>query len=293
VSPRPRVDFVPLIAEHEIISLPSASVLGVLRRELADRAPAPKLVAVLADPVFEPTDLRVKRGGSTTQKPASDQVQTTGDGDLRQQAIRRSLDESGVTQTGLPIPRLTYSRQEAASIVALVPAHRRKLALDFEASRATATSPDLSQYRILHFATHGLLNSQHPELSGLLLSLVDEAGRPQPDGILHLGEIYNLKLPAEVVVLSACQTALGKEVKGEGLVGLTRGFMYAGARRVMASLWRVEDEATAELMKRLYQGMLRDGLRPAAALRRAQVAMWKEKKVPYDWAAFVLQGEWR
>jgi len=287
-------DHCPLIVEHEIVSLPSASVLGVLRRELADRAPAPKLVAVLADPVFEPTDLRVKRSGSTAQKPASDQAPTTGDGDLRQQAIRRSLDESGVTQAGLPIPRLTYSRQEAASIVSLVPAHRRKLALDFEASRATATSTDLSQYRLVHFATHGLLNSQHPELSGVVLSLVDEQGRPQ-DGFLRLHEIYNLKLEAELVVLSACQTALGKEIKGEGLVGLTRGFMYAGAARVVASVWNVDDVATTELMKRFYQGMLRDGLRPAAALRAAQVSMWKEQRweAPYYWAAFVFQGEWR
>jgi len=167
-------------------------------------------------------------------------------------------------------------------------------ALDFSASRATAQSQELSQYRILHFATHGLLNSRHPELSGLVFSLINEQGQPQ-DGFLRFHEIYNLKLNADLVVLSACQTALGKEVLGEGLIGLTRGFMYAGASRVMSSLWRVDDRATAELMKRFYHGMLREGLRPAAALRASQISMLKEKRwsAAHYWAAFTLQGEWR
>ncbi len=153
-------------------------------------------------------------------------------------------------------------------------------------------STDLSQYRIVHLATHGLLNSEHPELSGVVLSLVDERGRSQ-DGFLRLHEIDNLKLSAELVVLSACQTALGKEVKGEGLVGLTQGFMYAGAARVVASLWSVDDRATAELMKRFYQEMLGNGLTPAAALRAAQVTMLREKgwSDPFFWGGFVLQGE--
>ena len=157
------------------------------------------------------------------------------------------------------------------------------------------TSAEFGQYRIIHLATHGLLNSTHPELSGIVLSLVDQHGQPQ-DGFLRLHEIYNLKLPAELVVLSACQTALGKEVRGEGLVGLTRGFMYAGAPRVVASLWKVDDKATAELMKRFYQAMLGEQrMRPAAALRAAQVEMLKQKEWedPYYWAAFVLQGEWK
>jgi CHAT domain-containing protein len=158
----------------------------------------------------------------------------------------------------------------------------------------TRSASKSGQYRIVHFATHGLINSQHPELSGVVLSLVDEQGRPQ-DGFLRLHDVYNLKLGADMVVLSACRTALGKEMKGEGLMGLTRGFMYAGAARVVASLWDVKDEATAELMKRFYQRMFRDGLRPSAALRAAQVSMWKEKRweAPYYWAAFTLQGEWR
>src|SRR5207244_3921257 len=164
---------------------------------------------------------------------------------------------------------------------------------DFTASRATAISPELDQYKIVHFATHSLINNQHPDLSGIVLSLVNEQGQSQ-DGFLRLYEIYNLKLKADLVVLSACQTALGKDIKGEGLVGLTRGFMYAGAPRVVASLWNVEDRATAELMKRFYDGMLKRQLRPAAALREAQLALQHDKRwsSPYYWAGFILQGDW-
>jgi CHAT domain-containing protein len=176
-----------------------------------------------------------------------------------------------------------------------VPRNQRKEALDFNANLQTATSPELGQYRIVHFATHGLLNSRHPELSGIVLSLINERGDPV-DGFLRLNEVYNLKLPADLTVLSACRTALGTDIKGEGLVGLTRGFMYAGSPRVAASLWKVDDAAGAELMKRFYEAMLgRDHLRPAAALRQAQIEMWKQKRwqSPYYWGAFVLQGDWR
>jgi CHAT domain-containing protein len=146
----------------------------------------------------------------------------------------------------------------------------------------------------VHFATHGLLHSEHPELSGIVLSLVNENGQPV-DGFLRLNEIYNMNLSADLVVLSACQTALGKEVKGEGLIGLTRGFMYAGSPRVVASLWKVDDVATAEFMKLFYQKMLQEKMRPAAALRAAKVEMRKQKRwsAPFYWAAFELQGEWR
>jgi CHAT domain-containing protein len=167
-------------------------------------------------------------------------------------------------------------------------------ALDFEASQSTATSERLSQYRIVHFATHGLLDSQHPELSSLVLSLVDKYGNPQ-NGYLQLRNIYNLKLSADLVVLSGCETALGKDVKGEGLLGLTRGFMYAGAPRVVASLWQVDDAATAELMGTFYQAMLTEHLAPSAALRHAQIQTRKQRRwsSPYYWGAFVIQGDWQ
>ena len=152
----------------------------------------------------------------------------------------------------------------------------------------------LEDYRIVHFATHGLIDSERPELSGLILSLVNERGAPQ-DGFLRLPDIFNMRLNADLVVLSACQTALGKEIKGEGLVGLTRGFMYAGAPRVVASLWQVSDLATAELMKRFYAGMLQRHL-PAggrAARRAARDGQRSAWASPYFWAGFVLQGDWK
>ncbi len=155
-------------------------------------------------------------------------------------------------------------------------------------------SDQLSQYRYVHFATHGLADSERPELSTIVLSLFDEQGRPQ-DGFLRAHEVYNLNLPAEMVVLSACETGLGKLTKGEGLVSLTRGFMYAGAARVVVSLWNVNDRATAELMTKFYRRVLVEGERPAVALRAAQIEMWRDKRweAPYYWAAFTLQGEWR
>jgi CHAT domain-containing protein len=131
-------------------------------------------------------------------------------------------------------------------------------------------------------------------LSGLVLSLVDEGGRQQ-DGFLRLQDIYNMRLSADLVVLSACRTALGRQIEGEGLVGLTRGFMYAGVPRVVASLWQVDDSATAELMREFYRGIFKEGLRPAAALRAAQRKIAAEPRwaAPFFWAGFTLEGEWR
>jgi CHAT domain-containing protein len=204
------------------------------------------------------------------------------------------LADVGAVKGPARLPRLPFSRREAQAILAQAPRTMALGALDFAANRTTATSPELRQYRILHIATHGLLNATNPELSGLVLSLVDEEGRPR-DGFLRLHDIYNLDLAAELVVLSACQTGLGQDVKGEGIVGLTRGFMYAGAARVIVSLWRVDDEATAALMERFYAGVLGRRIAPAEALRRAQLDLARQPRwrSPYYWAGFVMQGEYR
>lgn len=280
----------PLILEHEIVTLPSASTLAVLRQETKDRTAAPEILAVFADPVFEREDHRVKHANRTSE--SADKTQSPGS--ELPVSLQRAMNDTGVRDDRRKIPRLPGTREEARQILALVPAGNSKQALDFNASRQTAISGELSKYRYVHFATHGFLDSLHPELSGIVLSMVDEDGKSQ-DGFLRAHEVFNLKLPADLVVLSACQTGLGKEVRGEGLVGLTRGFMYAGAPRVVVSLWNVNDQATAELMGRFYRGMLKDKLRPAAALRAAQVSLMKEKKwqSPFYWAAFTLQGEWR
>jgi CHAT domain-containing protein len=192
------------------------------------------------------------------------------------------------------LTRLPFSRQEAETIIALAPRGTALLALGFEAKRETVTSEGLAAYRIVHLATHGIVNTRQPELSGVVLSLLDRQGRKQ-DGFLRLHEIVELQLGAELVVLSACQTGLGRDLRGEGIVGLTRAFMRAGAPRVVASLWQVDDLATAELMKRFYRAMLGGQLTPAAALRSAQreLAAGRRWSAPYYWAGFVLHGEWR
>ncbi|HEY6307368.1 MAG TPA: CHAT domain-containing protein [Candidatus Angelobacter sp.] len=287
----------PLIAAHEIVNLPSASVLAILRRQEKERKPAPKSVAVLADPVFSTHDGRLA-ASLGLHRPEHSGAPTDGgsapSSDLRSTSLSDEMLTRSMRDVGLDLSRLPFTRREAAAIISLVPEGQSVEALDFEATRATATSPELAQYRIVHFATHGLLDSQHPEFSGLVLSLVDQQGKPQ-SGFLSLEDIYNLNLPAELVVLSACETGLGKEINGEGLIGLTRGFMYAGATRVVASLWSVNDAGTAELMARFYRGVLRDKLPPASALRQAQAQMWKHPrwKSPYYWAAFQIQGDWR
>lgn len=261
-----------LIDRHEVTSLPSASALAVLRRELADRAQASRVLAVLADPVFSQEDSRVvpdaRRGAPAALR--------AGEIDPRQ------------------LPRLRFSREEAEAIAGLVPEPLLYKALGFDASRSAVLSGELARYRMIHIAAHGLIDSRRPELSTIVLSLVDEQGRPQ-NGFLRLHDVYNLELQADLVALSACETALGREIRGEGLVGLTRGFMYAGAARVLASLWSVDDRPTAVLMKSFYHHMISGGLSPAAALRKAQSEMAHDPRwsSPYYWAGFSLQGEWR
>ena len=283
----------PLIVEHEIVSLPSVSALRMLRSQTKSREIPLLSVAVMADPVFELDDPRIgtrKIAAKTDVSPSS----VASDAGLHLSPTQRALrDVSFLGRSETGVPRLVATRREADSILAAAPKETTLRALDFAANRERAMSPDLGRYRILHFATHGLVNNQHPGLSGILLSMVDEQGNTR-NGFLRLHDIYNLDLPVDLVVLSACNTALGKPVEGEGLVGLVRGFMYAGARRVVASLWKVDDEATCELMGRFYNEMLQKGRSPAAALRYAQISMWQQSEwqAPFYWAAFVLQGEW-
>jgi CHAT domain-containing protein/tetratricopeptide (TPR) repeat protein len=285
--------FVPLAVTNEIVSLPSVSVLSVLRKEAAGRKRAQKGVAIVADPVFSETDERLDSAKAEAVVKGAKTVET-GKPDTGRMALERAFSFSFESGKPFSIPRLPFTREEAKSIFLSSPKSTSFIALDFEASKDAVLGRDLSKYRVVHFATHGILHSEHPELSGIVLSLVDEKGEPV-NGFLRLNEIYNMKLNADLVVLSACQTALGKEVRGEGLIGLTRGFMYAGTPRVVASLWKVDDVATAELMKIFYQKMLKENMRPAAALRAAKIAMMKQKRwsSPYYWAAFELQGDWR
>lgn len=293
--------FTPLILKHEIVSVLSASTLALLRSGTRDRPLAPHGVAVLADPVFSANDERLQKISKPTAPKASSRKPTPARTSSRRPPNTRDITHdqpvnnlSAAANSALPIKRLPYTRQEADEILKVATLEESIKAFDFAANRQFVTDPRLSRYRYVHFATHGFINSDHPELSGIVLSMINDKGTPQ-DGFLRAHEIFNLKLPAELVVLSACQTGLGKEIRGEGLVGLTRGFMYAGAPRVVVSLWSVSDRATAELMSRFYRGILKEKMRPAAALRAAQISLMKEGgwESPFYWAAFTLQGEWK
>jgi CHAT domain-containing protein/tetratricopeptide (TPR) repeat protein len=284
----------PLIVSHEIVNLPSASTLAVLRLDVKGRKAADKTVAVLADPVFSKDDERVLANTARKRTALASISRPPAQAALRD--VMRALRDVAPSDSPESLPRLAGTRLEARAITSLLSDRESLQALDFAANRTTVTSAAMSRFRIVHFATHAVIDNIHPELSGIVLSLVDEQGQPQ-DGFLRLHEIFNLKLPAELVVLSACRSGLGKEIRGEGLIGLTRGFMYAGARRVVVSLWSVNDRATAELMARFYRKMFGKGgasSSAAAALRSAQVEMWREGRWPssYYWGAFILQGEW-
>ena len=268
--------------KHEIVYEQSASVITLLRE--LPRKPAPKEVIVLADPVFDSRDRRVQQSG----KPGNAESAKL----MRSEVVDRLLKDVG--EMGDQLPRLRSSLDEAKEIVSMAAPGKATMLVGFQANRTTATSNELSRYRIVHFATHSVLNDSHPEFSGIVLSLVDEQGRSQ-NGFLRLQDIYNLRLPVDMVVLSACRTGVGKEVRGEGIISLTRGFMSAGTSRVVASLWKVDDDATADLMKRFYRKILKEGVSPPAALKAAQEEVRAQKlwRSPYYWAGFVLQGEWR
>jgi tetratricopeptide (TPR) repeat protein len=267
----------PGLAANETVGLPSAGVLAELRRTAKARTSSPRKLAIFADPVFEANDSRLISAKEVSKEKYA--------------AVGRNLRD---LNRGAELQRLIASRTEAREIAGLFPASHVKTHLDFDASVDAATDERLRDYNIIHFATHGLLDTQRPESSSLVFSLFDKNGKRR-DGFMRLRDVYDLELSSDLVVLSACQTALGKDVRGEGLIGLTRGFMFAGAPRVVASLWKVDDAATAEFMKRFYRGMIKEGLTPATALKKAQneLKATPRFRYPYYWAGFTLQGDWR
>ena len=268
-----------LIATNEVVVLPSASTLIAIRGAQNHKGSPGKLVAIIADPVFSPSDDRVQREAPpAVAKAAADQNPDQAE----QQTIKK-----------LRLARLAHASEEADAISAVAPWGTTLVAKGFDASRETAMSSEVSRAQIVHFATHGFLDNKHPELSAIVLTMTDRNG-VKTNGLMPLPDIYTLNLSAELIVLSACQTALGKDIKGEGLVGLTHSFMSAEAKSVVASLWKVDDRATAALMADFYKGMLQKDMTPAAALRAAKLKMMKEKQwsAPYYWAGFVLQGEY-
>lgn len=278
----------PLVAKYEVINAPSASILGELRQEVARRQPASRVLAAFGDPVFASNYAQRKETGEVAEQVAS--IQTT-EAERWRHALR-DIELNADSFDPSVIKPLFYAKRELANLRDV--AGDAETFSDFAATRDQLLQTDLTHYTILHFATHGFLDPKRPENSGLVLSTINRAGQPQ-NGFVGLKDIYELKAPVKLVVLSACQTALGKDVRGEGLIGLTRGFMYAGASTVVASLWKVDDEATAELMKHFYSNLLQRRMPPAAALQEAQnsIRQRPEWSSPHYWAAFTLQGEYR
>src|SRR5438270_944739 len=182
----------------------------------------------MADPVFSKDDERLRDINTSSKSVEQSGEESEGHISVVQAALTRSIRDMAADSKEIYLPRLPYTRREAEAVVKLVPENQSREAIDFAANKAMATDPDLGNYRFVHFATHTILNSTNPALSGIVLSLVDAHGREQ-EGFLVAHEIYNLRLPADLVVLSSCKTGLGKEIKGEGIIGITRGFMYAGA----------------------------------------------------------------
>lgn len=256
----------PLVYGHELVTVPSTTTLALVKRQAIGRSPAPKTLAVIADPVFDPADVRVSSKTAHASSPAP---------------LTRRLS------------RLPYSREEADQILSLVPNGMKLRAVDFDANRALLTSAALKPFRIVHLAAHGIQDDEHPELSGVALSLVGRSGVAQ-DGFLRLQDIQDVALGADLVVLSACSTGrVSSKDGGEGLASLARGFFAANVPAVISSLFKADDEATADLMIRFYRAMLRDGQSPAAALRTAQVAISKGRfSDPVFWSGFMLQGTW-
>jgi CHAT domain-containing protein/predicted negative regulator of RcsB-dependent stress response len=279
----------PLVAGYEVVNAPSASILGELRQEAARRRPPAKMLAAFGNPMF-PSNYAQNVKPLDSEQLAAMQTPES----VRWRQSVRDIELNGDTFDPSVIKPLFYAKRELSNLLALAASGEANVAAEFAATRDRLLSMDLTQYSILHIATHGLLDPKRPENSGLILSTIDRNGR-YLNGFVGLQDIYELRAPVDLVVLSACRTALGKDVRGEGLMGLTRGFMYAGASSVVASLWKVDDEATAELMKRFYANMLHQGMPPAAALRAAQnsIRQQPEWRSPYYWAAFTLQGEYR
>ena len=273
-------DGTPLIANHEIREIPSAIASLILQRERAS-VPKPRhLLAVIADPVFSRDDPRFWRRNAGLIEDQHSVLSAD---------LGRAVRAAGMLET---IPRLPYSRREATWALQNASAQDSVAFLDFAATRELLQSGRLRDYRIIDIATHGFVSDEDPDLSGLVFSLVDRNGRPK-EGYFRLRDLSTLRLPSELIVLSACRSGIGKIINGEGMLSLTSGFLHAGAGAVLATTWQLNDESTAEFMKLFYAELLGPRQRsPAAALQSAQMSFHKSPRwhARYFWAGFVLYG---
>jgi CHAT domain-containing protein len=288
-----------LIKTNEIAYAPSASVLAAVRQQGGSK-PAGRNLLLVADPVFNSNDSRARIGATPPAAASTAQGTDAAARGLGLVSAVEDVDSQGANASagsaqGLPLVRLSGTRAEAEQIAKLAKTTgaQADVWLDLNASEDNIGTRDMTKYRVIHIATHGLLNAERPQFTGLVLSLV---GNKKEDGFLRTDEVFNLKLGSPLVILSACETGLGKEKRGEGVIGLTRAFMYAGAPTVGVSLWSVADRSTAELMTNFYKRLLTgQGASPANALRAAQTDMIAGKKysAPFYWSPFILVGEWK
>lgn len=269
--------YVPILETNEVSYLPSFSILTNLRRNREkNNFTSEKELAIWADPVYERDDSRLRANNVLSTKSAS-QLDDAREADLAEMQFGRLLN----------------TRLEANRIIQLFTPEKASVFEDFAANRERLKDEDLRHYRILHFAAHGVINNSHPQNSGILLSLFEEDGSARP-GLLSLNDIFRLRINADLVVLSACQTGLGDELSGEGLMGLKQGFFFAGTKSSVLSLWQVNDEATADLMQHFYFALIKKRLPAATALRQAKLEIYRQKgwQNPYFWAAFTFHGEY-
>jgi len=278
--PATAFEYTPLIMNYETLITPSASASLALRKRLDNQTTAPNFVAIFADPVFEIEDSRISVKPDKTSVSEQENngfgIETT----------------SGQTENSLS--RLIYTSQESEQIMEMTNPAKSLLLSGFDANLSEVKNPRIKDYQILHFATHSLANDEIPEMSGIFLSKFDKNGAAIANA-LRLQNIYDLDINAELIILSSCKSAVGRDISGEGLISLSRGFMSAGAKSVVGSLWKIDDQATAEMMKYFYTYVINDKMSLSEALRNAKLKMSKQKKwqSPYFWSGFVLQGEYK
>lgn len=256
----------PLGIQHQISYVPSATSVRMLREFTTNRKPPGKMIAMFADPVFDPDDPRIRRP--------------------------KGLRHDTILQQAPTLTRIPFTSREANAITGLVQQGQTLVFTGSDANRAALESGRLKEYKYIHFATHGVVEASNPDASMLALSLFDRNGVPLR-GFITPDDISQLQLNAELAVLSGCDTAIGKQVRGEGLLGFGRAFLYAGAKRVLATVWSVEDAAMVDIMRHYYSALIVHHLSPAAALQDTQRYLWRQPKYrsPYYWAPFILIGE--
>jgi len=263
----------PILLTNDVVYQPSAqtySLLKTLRPNKTEQGM--KDLLVFSDPVFSTSDERLTGTNiyeNTTTQPYS----------------YRLVEAFG------SLSRLPATGEEAAGITEIFGGDA-DIFSGFDATRERLINSNLSEYRVVHLATHGFVDVDRPELSSIVLSRYDRTGN-KIDESVRMQDIYAMKLNADLVVLSACKTGTGKEIKGEGVMGLNTAFLQAGARSVVSTLWQVEDNAANHLMKEFYTQMVFGGLPPSAALRAAQIKLYKDPQFrsPFFWAAFTIQGD--